>query len=268
MTVYLEQHPPARRQFRSGRRSVVTGAIVVHTAENSPDLVLPDGGAEAVARFISRRTDAAGSYHSIVDSDSVVQLGRYNWEMFGEATGGNRWALHLSFACRADQWDTLPDAWVAGAIAQARAEIKRMAAWLDTQGVSFRWRKITAVQYHEGESGLIGHADLDPERRSDPGTGFPWLQLLGLWPSDRPLANPVEALQLALVDAGFDLGEWGPVGDGVDGQWGADSTAGLAAFLDQVADGDVTFADVESVAEALAEAIRHPSGVELRSGAT
>ena len=51
MSVYLEDHRPARRQFYRTRRAAVTGAIVVHTAENTTDLVLPDAGAEGVARF-------------------------------------------------------------------------------------------------------------------------------------------------------------------------------------------------------------------------
>ncbi len=114
--IFLEDNPPARTQFRRTRRAAVTGAIVVHTAENTTDTTLPDSGAEAVARFISRRTDAAGSYHTVVDSDSIVDVGRYEWEMFHEGTGGNRWSLGLSFACQASQWTTLPDRWVDGAL--------------------------------------------------------------------------------------------------------------------------------------------------------
>lgn len=172
---YLEDHPPARSQYRTPRRALVTGAIVVHSAENTTDLTLPDSGAEGVARFISRRTDAAGSYHSVVDSDSRVKVGRYDWEMFGEGTGGNRWALHLSFACQADQWPTLPKAWSHGALRQGAAEAADMNAWVRaTFGVSIPARRITPAQYRAGQPGFIGHGELDPGRRSDPGAEFPW----------------------------------------------------------------------------------------------
>jgi len=178
---FLEDHQPARRQFRHTRRAEVTGAICIHTAENTVNRFLPaDGGAEAVARFIARRTDAAGSYHSIVDSDSVVHLGRYEWEMFGEGTGGNRWALHLSFACRASQWPSLPLAWVDGAMEQGAAEAARMARWVhDTTGVTIPAETISVSDYRAGRPGFIGHGQVDPARRTDPGESFPWGRFLG-----------------------------------------------------------------------------------------
>ena len=177
--VYLELNPPARSQFRTTRRAAVTGAIVLHTAENDPDLTLPDGGAEAVARFIARRTDAAGSYHSIADSDSIVQLGRYEWEMFHEGTGGNRWSLGLSFACHAGQWATMPDWWVDGALSNGAMEAARMARWVKAQvGIDIPAKRITAAQYRSGEPGFTTHAELDPKRRWDPGFDFPFDRFL------------------------------------------------------------------------------------------
>ncbi|MGF1600061.1 MAG: hypothetical protein ACFCVK_24660 [Acidimicrobiales bacterium] len=191
MGVYLEDHPPARSQFRSTRRATVSGAIVVHTAENATDLVLPDGGAEAVASFISRRTDVAGSYHSVVDSDSIVRVGRYEWEMFGEGTGGNRWALHLSFACRASQWATLPESWFVGALRNGAAEAASMARWVAaTVGVAVPARRITAARYRALEPGFVGHGDLDPGRRSDPGADFPWDEFLGLYAAEMSTSSP------------------------------------------------------------------------------
>ncbi len=176
---YLDDNPPARTQFRRTRRAAVTGAIVVHTAENSTDTTLPDGGAEAVARFISTRTDAAGSYHSVVDSDSVVDVGRYEWEMFHEGTGGNRWSLGLSFACRASQWSTLPDRWVTDAIRNGGLEAATMAAWVEeTVGVTVPARRISPAEYRAGAPGFISHGELDPGRRSDPGADFPWSMFL------------------------------------------------------------------------------------------
>lgn len=179
MAVYLKDHPPKRSQFRNPRRSKPSGAIVIHTAENTGDVVLPDGGAEAVAKFISTRTDA-GSYHSIVDSDSVVRVGEYSWEMYGEGTGGNRWALHLSFACKEKQWPSLPESWVRPAILNGAAEALAMAQWVkSTTGVLVPGKRISAAEYRAGKAGFISHAELDPGRRTDPGTQFPWGLFLG-----------------------------------------------------------------------------------------
>ena len=78
MSAYLLDHPPRRNQYRVGRRAKPTGTIVLHTAENTPDLAGPDLGAEGIARFISTRTDAAGSYHLLGDRDSEILVVNLN----------------------------------------------------------------------------------------------------------------------------------------------------------------------------------------------
>jgi len=191
MGVFLEDNPPARRQFRTARRATVTGAIVLHTAENNTDTSLPDGGAEAVASFISRRTDAPGSYHSIVDADSIVRLGKYEWEMFHEGTGGNRWSLGLSFACQASQWPTLPEAWFTGALRNGAKEAASMARWVhSTVGVTIPAARITAEEYRASGAGFVGHRELDPGRRSDPGSEFPWGEFLAMFAAEMAPTTP------------------------------------------------------------------------------
>jgi len=197
MGVYLEDHRPARKQFRQQRRAAVTGAIVIHTAENNTDTDLPDGGAEAVARFVARRSDAAGSYHSVVDADSVVRLGRYEWEMFHDGTGGNRWSLGLSFACRASQWPNLPSEWTEAALRNGAAEAARMARWVKgTVGVDVPAERMSSAQYRSTEPGFVGHGDIDPGRRSDPGVRFPWEQFLALYDAEMgsDLSAPTDAV--------------------------------------------------------------------------
>lgn len=236
--VYLEEHPPARTQYRSVRRSPVTGAIVVHTAENITDTDPPDGGAEAVARFISTRTDAPGSYHTVVDSDTIVDVGRYEWEMFHEGTGGNRWSLGLSFACQAASWSRLPRAWVTGAIRNGGLEAATMAAWVkSTVGVTVPAKRITPTQYRNGEPGFISHAELDPGRRTDPGADFPWDDFLAQYVlyagGEVPVADwcvpgnrkaVIEQSQQLLADEGYYTGP-------IDADWYTGSAGALDALL-------------------------------------
>lgn len=174
MTIYFEEHLPKQTQYRKQRRAEVSGAIVVHTAENTADRWPPDGGAEGVAKFIRDRSDY-GSYHEICDSDSHVQLGRYEWEMFGEGTGGNRWALHLSAACMAGQWPDLPVDWVAATGRRMGERAAVMAAWVKAErGITVPAKRITRAEYHAQQPGITTHALIDPKRRSDPGEMFPW----------------------------------------------------------------------------------------------
>ena len=142
------------------------------------DVVLPDGGAEAVARYMLRRTNF-GSYHDIVDSDSTVHLVGYDQESFHDGRGSNRWSTSLSFACKAHQWPTLPAAWVTGAIANGAGAARRQSGWVHSRvGFHVPARRITAAQYRSGIAGFVSHSQLDPRRRTDPGEQFPWDRFL------------------------------------------------------------------------------------------
>lgn len=213
MTAYLIANPPARSQYRLPRRSEPTGAIVVHTAESMIDVTGPDGGAEAVARFIQRRADP-GSYHAIADSDSWLQVVPYEAEAFGEGTGGNRWALHLSFACRATDWRTMDDRRRMDMLDQGVDAAADMARWLQAEhGVTVPAVHITPTAYRSGRAGFVGHGELDPGRRTDPGDRFPWGEFLAKFqarmetpamPETPPYAAEVnEALQLLTEHAGY-----------------------------------------------------------------
>lgn len=211
MSTYLQDHPPSRSQYRRPRRAKVTGGVCVHTAENATDLKLPDDGAEGVASFISTR-DTPGSYHSLVDSTSVVRVVPYEWEAFGDGTGSNPYALHLSFACRAAQWPTLPAEWRIPALRNGAAEAAAMARWVKaTRGITVPADHITAKQYRDGVPGFVGHGQLDPDRRSDPGLEFPWDEFLAYYADEMagrpappappaPVLSPAVALALEVID--------------------------------------------------------------------
>lgn len=242
--IYFDDNHPARSQYRTRRavppwaqRRTVT-AIVVHTAENDLDDLGPDSGAENVARFIANRTDAAGSYHSIVDSDSTVRLGRYDWEMFHEGTGGNGWSLGLSFACNADSWPTAlhHSSWHSAALRGGVIEAVDMIRWVhETYKVAVPARRITAEEYRAGVPGFISHAALDPGRRSDPGDRFPWNAFLdGIHSQlghddDGETPMPTDTLvadwQRLLVASGYNIGTSGPTGDGIDDKFGPKTLA-------------------------------------------
>ena len=212
---YLQNNPPARSQFRMPRRATPTGGIVVHTAENGGAGIV--GSAKAVARFIQRRTDAAGSYHAIVDESEWIQLVPYEAEAFGEGSGGNRWALHLSFACRTTDWATMPDDRRKRLLDMGAQAAAAMARWCrDSFGIVVPGRVIMdTLGYRAGQPGFISHAAIDPARRTDPGKDFPWVLFIkafnremettpDMTDTEKPYAAQVnEALQLLTEHAGY-----------------------------------------------------------------
>ena len=178
---YLDDHPPERSQFRDPRREPVSGVVVVHTAENTPDVVATDGGAEAVARFIQSR-DTPGSYHDLVDSDSCIALVRWDCEAYHDATGSNRHSYGVSVATTAAWWPLAPKEWRDGAVEQAAAAAARYARWVrTTRGITIPARRINRAQSEARMPGFISHAERDPARRSDPGAEFPWDQFLNAY---------------------------------------------------------------------------------------
>ncbi len=202
---YLHAFPPKSRQFRSPRRSPLSGVVVVHTAESNTDLILPDEGAEGVASFIARRSDP-GSYHAIVDSDSTVELVDVGDEAFHVGTDRtNRHSVGVSFACRAHQWAELPEAWVEGAVDQAARYIAAVAK----EHFGARWwpRLITRDDAVARVHGLTSHALLDPNRRSDPGADFPWARLINrieIHLADNPMEDDAMSYLIHFINESYE----------------------------------------------------------------
>lgn len=178
MAIYLETHKPKRTQFRRPRRAKPSGVIVVHTAESVMGSVGPDTGAENVAAFIARRSDP-GSYHTLVDSDSRVRLVRYDAEAYGDGTGSNPHAIHISFACRTTDWAKMSPKRRAAFVAQGVAAAVDAAKWLkSTHGVTVPAVRVSRAASEARRPGFISHGERDPGRRSDPGSDFPWTEFL------------------------------------------------------------------------------------------
>lgn len=178
MTAYLVANPPARSQFRSPRRELPSGVGVVHTAENAPDVDGSDSGAENVAAFIQRRSDP-GSYHDLVDADSIVNLVPYDAEAYQDATGSNPHAYAVSAATRAAAWGDMPPEWRDATVRNMARAAANYAAWLKANyGIDIPARRISRAESDAQIPGFISHAERDPANRSDPGAEFPWDQFL------------------------------------------------------------------------------------------
>lgn len=172
MTAYLIENPPHQRQFRD-RGTKPSGLIVLHTAENTPDWVGPDAGAEQVARFIQGRSDY-GSYHWLVDSDSIIDLVPLHLQAYGDGTGSNPFAIHVSAATQAAKWGPASPEWREETVLNMAAAAARSARWLKAEhGVTVPAKLITREASDARQPGFITHALRDPARRSDPGVGFP-----------------------------------------------------------------------------------------------
>jgi hypothetical protein len=175
---WLDDHPPVRSQFRDPRREAPSGVIVIHTAENVWDQVGPDTGAEAVANFIRVR-DTPGSYHDLVDSDSYLQLIRYTCEAYHDGTGSNPHSYGLSFACSAADWPAMSGEKRAAFVLRGAQRAATYARWLkSTRGIVVPAARITRDESDRRVPGFISHAQRDPQRRTDPGQGFPWSEFL------------------------------------------------------------------------------------------
>lgn len=172
--LYERRAELARPQYRSPRRARPTGLTVIHTAEPVLDTIGPDTGAENVARYMVGR-DNPGSYHDLVDSDTAVQLVLYGDEAYQDATGSNPYGLSISFALRTTDWSKLTDRVRAAFLRQGAIAFARQQAWLRAHGhATTPLRRISRTESAAGVAGFITHAARDPDRRSDPGTNFPW----------------------------------------------------------------------------------------------
>lgn len=156
--------------WKTRRKSV--RIISIHTTESAFDLIGEDTGADRVANYLARWVDRPASYHRISDADSRERLLPFSHTAFG-ARGYNADAIHLAVAGRAADWGKLT-------VAQRRARIDLLA--LDVADACEKYailpRRLSSSAAQGRGRGLCAHADLDPDRRSDPGRLFPWEQLI------------------------------------------------------------------------------------------
>lgn len=195
---YLVANPPRRSQFRRPRRATPTGSVVMHTAEIAPDLAGEDLGAERIARFISTRTDAPGSYHLIGDRDSQILLVPFEWEAFGDGTGSNPWAIHISLAVTAAWFRAAPNDQKLWYMARLATMARTASDWLEqNHGITVPARRLTPAS--SNQAGFCTHMDREnwrgtPGRRGDPWgvSDSMWHLFLTLYEDTRRTPTPQE----------------------------------------------------------------------------
>jgi hypothetical protein len=170
MSFYLIDNPPVRRQYTT-RRIDAPNLIVVHTSEQPPDVIGNDDGAIKLARYIQRR-GTAGCYHTIVDSDDSLPLVPPKLQCFGARFVNDR-AIHISHATKSAAWDTLPPNY---RTAMLQNSANQVAQWCVTYGIPIT--RVTDGLADGTSTGICSHGDVDPTRRTDPGTTFPWTEWL------------------------------------------------------------------------------------------
>lgn len=159
-------------QGRTPRRAAISGMVGVHTTEGALDRIAPDTGAENVANFIATRSDY-GSYHEVVDTDSVRRIAPDEWETWHIGADAHNWhAWGISAACRATEWDPDSD-WTRQVIAIMG---ERIAAFWTRQGfldVARNPRWLTRDQALRHLPGLVHHGVAQPADRSDAWVAHP-----------------------------------------------------------------------------------------------
>lgn len=175
MGYYLLDRWSPTPQYGNPRRygAKPSGVIVIHTAENYPDLLGPDAGAENVARFIANRSDY-GSYHRLVDSDSIIKMAPFWYETWHD-TKTNWHSIGISGAVRAHEWHKIPKARRDAIVINMAKAAAEAAKWLKAEyGITVPAGRVSRAEAHKGIPGFIGHGESDPVNRSDPGPNFDW----------------------------------------------------------------------------------------------
>lgn len=210
MSFYLLDHPnPNGNHFYTTRKKRIKGQIIHITAGlEDTDLRGPDSTAEGEARYAAS-TDREVSWHSGSDTDSFVKLLPYSYTAFQCIDYNSTTAGHEISKLETDWRDDDPDVVLARLIKAADCIRPDMLA----NGIPFR--KASKVELDHAIAtdgppvGMIGHGELDPTRRTDPGLvkgvdTFPWGQFIDILKNGSPTPEEedmTDAQFKAMMDA-------------------------------------------------------------------
>ncbi len=178
----LDRPNPNGPHFYTSRRGSLV-AFVQHITAGGQDFGMEgaDPSAENVARY-AQTTDRAVSWHDSVDSDTIIELLPFTYTAF-QCRGYNSRTAGQEISKKDTDWRTAPKEWVERTL---RNSAKAWAPKVKKYGMPLRHATRADVDRSiagDGRPvGFVGHHQLDPERRSDPGlTGgvdtFPWARL-------------------------------------------------------------------------------------------
>jgi hypothetical protein len=170
---YLLDYNPGTQQWGFPRRGgwQLTGTCIVHTAECARDDIGEDTSAEGSASMIANRADY-GSYHRLVDSDSIIRMIPWEYEAWQDSETNN-WAVGISAALRTSDWLEMPadrHELVMRNLAACGAEF---VEYMRTKGIEVPLVRITGEQARAGIPGFCAHGD-SGIARTDPGKDFDW----------------------------------------------------------------------------------------------
>lgn len=173
MSYYLFDNPGPVPQYANPRRGggQPSGTIIIHTAECAMDLDGADDSAENCARFIANRSDY-GSYHRLVDSDSIIALVPFEAEAWQD-TETNGWGIGISAAVSAGRWLEIPAARRDRIYRNMGAAAAEAVLFMSARGVSVPLRRISGGEARARVPGFCAHGD-SGLYRSDPGVQFDW----------------------------------------------------------------------------------------------
>ncbi|HKQ78617.1 MAG TPA: N-acetylmuramoyl-L-alanine amidase [Blastocatellia bacterium] len=161
-------------------------AVVIHATA---------GGSSAGAISVMKRRENRASFHWLVPDENEPQHGSLVWACAPEA----RAAWHVRPAVshpdvnggakRVNQWSL--------GIEVVNTQVSDpFSAWqvlATAQIIRYCWAKYPNLEY------IVSHAKLDPGRRSDPGSGFPWSRFKELVLDGGNDAVPAVALKAVLA---------------------------------------------------------------------